>query len=91
MAHLDEAAKHLGEAEEKLAEVAPQLAADLTGDRSQKEQVIQAYQKHIDEANVQIAQHKEMLTDLTERGQTFRSQLTALNEEKIALEKDRTE
>ena len=68
-----------------------QLAADLTGDRSQKEQVIQAYQKHIDEANVQIAQHKEMLTDLTERGQTFRSQLTALNEEKIALEKERTE
>lgn len=30
VAHLDEAAKNLGEAEEKLTEVAPQLAADLT-------------------------------------------------------------
>ena len=30
VAHLDEAAKNLGEVEEKLAEVAPQLAADLT-------------------------------------------------------------
>ena len=66
------------------------LAADLTGDRSQKEQVIADYQKNIDEANAQIAQHKALLKTLAEQGQSFRDQLTALNEEKIALEAERT-
>ena len=67
-----------------------QLAADLTGDRSQKELVIQGYQKNIDEANAQIGQCKAVLEQLVQQGQTFRDQLTALNEEKIALEAERT-
>ena len=67
-----------------------QLAADLTGDSTQKEQVIAGYQKSIDEANAQIEQHQALLNTLAEQGQSFRDQLTALNEEKIALEAERT-
>ena len=67
-----------------------QLAADLTGDSTQKEQVIAGYQKSIDEANAQIEQHQALLKTLAEQGQSFRDQLTALNEEKIALEAERT-
>ena len=67
-----------------------QLAADLTGDQNQKEQVIHGYQKSIDEANERIAQCKETLEQLVKKGQTYHDQLTALNEEKIALEAERT-
>ncbi|MBQ7848781.1 MAG: chromosome segregation protein SMC, partial [Clostridia bacterium] len=72
------------------AEDLRQLAAELTGDRSQKEQVIQTYQKNIDDANAQIARHQETLTVLAEQGQAFRNQLSALNEERLALEAERT-
>ena len=67
-----------------------QLAADLTGDRSQKELVMQGYQKNIDDANAQIGQCRAALEQLMQQGQTFRDKLTALNEEKIALEAERT-
>ena len=67
-----------------------QLAADLAGDRSQKELVIQGYQKNIDEADAQIRQNRKVLELLTQQGQGFREQLAVLNEEKIALEAERT-
>ena len=67
-----------------------QLAADLAGDRSQKELVIQGYQKNIDEADAQIRQNRKALELLTQQGQGFREQLAVLNEEKIALEAERT-
>ena len=67
-----------------------QLAADLAGDQSQKEQVIQSYQKNIDEATERIGHCREVLEKLVKQGQTYRDQLTVLNEEKIALEAERT-
>ena len=67
-----------------------QLAADLAGDRNQKELVIQGYQKNIDEADAQIRQSREVLEMLVKQGHGFRDQLAALNEEKIALEAERT-
>ncbi|MDD3347371.1 MAG: chromosome segregation protein SMC [Oscillibacter sp.] len=67
-----------------------QVAADLTGDRTQKEETLRAYQRRIEEANGEIAKRRETLSDLTARGEAFRDALTALNQEKIALEAERT-
>jgi len=67
-----------------------QLAADLTGDRQQKETTVQNYQTNIDAAAAEIEERRAKLADLAGQGQTFRDRLTALNEEKIALEAERT-
>ena len=67
-----------------------QLARELAGDRSQKEEAVRGYQKNIDEAQREIAQCREALERLTDQGQTFRDRLKALNDEKIALEAERT-
>ncbi len=67
-----------------------QLAADLTGDRTQKEETVQSYQQNIDSAEAEIAQRKETLGDLARQGQSFKDRLAALNEEKLALEAERT-
>ena len=67
-----------------------QLAADLTGDRQQKEEAVRTYQQKIDDAGGEIAQRKETLAGLSEQGQSFRDRLAALNEEKLALEAERT-
>ncbi|MBP3486199.1 MAG: chromosome segregation protein SMC, partial [Oscillospiraceae bacterium] len=60
-----------------------QLAADLTGDRTQKEETVRSYQKNIDDAEAEIAQRKETLADLARQGQSFKDRLAALNEEKL--------
>ena len=67
-----------------------QLAAELTGDRDQKEETVRSYQKNIDASNAEIAHRKEKLTAISQQAQTFRDRLAALNEEKIALETERT-
>ena len=67
-----------------------QLAADLTGDRAQKEQTVLAYRRNIDTAREEIRQRRETLEALCAQGQAYRDRLTALNEEKIALEAERT-
>ena len=67
-----------------------QLAADLTGDRTQKEETVRSYQQNIDSAETEITQRKETLADLARQGQAFKDRLTALNEEKLALEAERT-
>ena len=67
-----------------------QLAADLTGDRTQKEETVRSYQKNIDDAEAEIAQRNETLADLARQGQSFKDCLAALNEEKLALEAERT-
>ena len=66
------------------------LAKDLTGDRGQKEQILLGYQQKIDEANDEIARRQECLTILEEKAQAFRDRLGELNEEKLALEAERT-
>ena len=67
-----------------------QLAADLTGDRQQKEEAVRTYQQKIDDAGGEIVRRRETLAGLTEQGQSFRDRLAALNEEKLALEAERT-
>ncbi|WP_298021932.1 chromosome segregation protein SMC [uncultured Dysosmobacter sp.] len=66
------------------------LAADLAGDRTQKEETVRAYQRNIDTASGEIARRKVAVEDLTVQGQAFQDRLKALNEEKIALEAERT-
>jgi len=67
-----------------------QLAAELSGDRTQKEEVLQGYRNSIEAAGAEITRRKETLTVLAAQAQTFRDRLTALNEEKLALEAERT-
>ena len=67
-----------------------QLVADLTGDRTQKEETVRSYQQNIDSAETEIAQRKEALAALSHQGQSFKDRLAALNEEKLALEAERT-
>ncbi|WP_295579653.1 chromosome segregation protein SMC, partial [uncultured Oscillibacter sp.] len=67
-----------------------QVAADLAGDRRQKEETVCAYQRNIDAAEQDIARRREVLSDLSGRSRTFQERLSALNEEKIALEAERT-
>jgi len=66
------------------------LAADLAGDRTQKEETVRAYQRNIDTASGEIARRKAAVEDLAVQGQAFQDRLKALNEEKIALEAERT-
>ena len=67
-----------------------QLAADLAGDRAQKERTVRTYQQNIDDANGEISRCREALAELNGQGQSFRDRLAALSEEKLALEAERT-
>ena len=78
------------EATVRRAEDYRRLAADLTGNRQQKEAALEGYQNSIDVASAEIEERKAMLAKLTEQAQGFRDRLTALSEEKIALEAERT-
>jgi len=66
------------------------LAEDLSGDRTQKEETLLGYQKNIDAAQAEITERKAALEAFAIRSQEFRDRLAALNEEKIALEAERT-
>ena len=66
------------------------LAAELTGDRDQKEQTVLAYQAKIDGARTEIVRRKEDAEALDRQGQALRDRLAALNQEKLALEAERT-
>ncbi|MBR5471687.1 MAG: chromosome segregation protein SMC [Oscillibacter sp.] len=78
------------EATVRRAEDYRRLAADLTGNRQQKEAALEGYQNSIDAASAEIQERKAVLAKLTEQAQGFRDRLTALSEEKIALEAERT-
>ncbi len=67
-----------------------QLAADLTGDRGQREEIVRSYQKNMDDAAAEIAQRKAVLAELAQQGQRFQERLTTLNREKLELEAQRT-
>jgi len=66
------------------------LAEELVGDRSQKEAVLQSYEENIEAARADIAKRQETLAALNEQGSAFRERLEALNQEKFALEAERT-
>jgi len=66
------------------------LAADLTGDRARKEAALENYRGNIESARAGIEQHKTALAALAAESETLRRRIAALNEEKIALEAERT-
>ncbi|HJB31294.1 MAG TPA: chromosome segregation protein SMC [Candidatus Oscillibacter excrementavium] len=66
------------------------LCADLSGDRAQKEQMVETYRRNIAEAEAEIGRLKASLEALASQGGTFRQRLAAINDEKNALEAERT-
>ncbi len=66
------------------------LAAELTGDRRQKEETLEKYQEAIGKAQAEIARRREDMSDLNLRRQDCQERLASLNEEKMALEARRT-
>ena len=66
------------------------LAAELTGDRRQKEETLGNYQEAIEKAQAEIARRREDMGALNQRRQSCQERLSALNEEKMALEARRT-
>ena len=67
-----------------------QLAESLTGDRAQKEEVLQSYQRNIDAAQAEILRRQETQMALAAQAEEFRRRLTDLNREKLELEAQRT-
>ena len=67
-----------------------QVAQELSGDRSQKEQTVRSYQDKIDAAEQEIQRRRETMARLTGTAQVVQERLRALNEEKITLEAQRT-
>ena len=66
------------------------LCADLSGDRAQKEQMVETYRRNIAEAEAEIGRLEASLEALASQGGTFRQRLVAINDEKNALEAERT-
>ena len=66
------------------------LADELAGDRRTKEAALREYQTKIDEAESGIARCHETLERLHTQAETRQQRLRELNEEKIALEAQRT-
>ena len=66
------------------------LCADLSGDRAQKERMVETYRRNIAEAEAEIGRLKVSLEALASQGGTFRQRLAAINDEKNALEAERT-
>jgi len=62
------------------------LAEELTGDRRQKERTLQGYQEAIEKAQAEIARRREAMDGLNRRRRDCQERLSALNEEKLALE-----
>jgi len=66
------------------------LAAELTGNRQQKEETLANYQTAIQKARAEIAQRREAMDELNRRRQELQDRLSALSGEKLALEARRT-
>ena len=78
------------EAAQRRGEDYRRLAVELTGDRSQKEEVLRGYRRSIEEAAARIQQHRTDMTALQEQADTIRDRLFELNGEKLAMEAERT-
>lgn len=62
----------------------------MTGNREQKEEKLQSYQLSIEAAKQEITRRQEAIAALEWRSQACQEHLTVLNDEKIALEAQRT-
>lgn len=74
----------------KRAEDLQRLKADLSGDRSTRENMLEDCRQAIAAADEEIEQRQEAIAALHARQQALRDRLTALDQEKIALEAERT-
>lgn len=74
----------------KRAEDLQRLKADLSGDRSTRENMLEDCRQAIAAADEEIEQRQETIAALHARQQALRNRLTALDQEKIALEAERT-
>ena len=74
----------------KRAEDLQRLKADLSGDRSTRENMLEGCRQAIAAANEEIEQRQGAIAALHARQQALRDRLTALDQEKIALEAERT-
>ena len=67
------------------------LCADLNGDRSKREQLVQQYEQEVAELQTQIAAKSEEITELNASGEAFRAKLDELSRKKLEMEAERTE
>lgn len=66
------------------------LNEQMSGDRAARERQAAEYRQKIASARGETEQHKQKITELKNQGQAFQNQLAGLNQEKIALEAERT-
>ena len=67
-----------------------QLAAELSGDRSQKEAALAQYRQQIGTAQEEIGQRKAAQAELKAQSAAIAERLAVISQEKIALEAERT-
>ena len=66
------------------------LAAELSGDRSQKEAALAQYQRQIEAAQTEIGQRRAEQAQLKAQSAVISERLAGISQEKIALEAERT-
>ena len=66
------------------------LAAELSGDRSQKEAALAQYQRQIEAAQTEIGQRRAEQAQLKAQSAVISERLARISQEKIALEAERT-
>ena len=78
------------EAALRRAEDLRRLAGELAGDRAEKERTLRSYQESIRSAEEEIGRRRAEMASLAQKGQDLAGELTRLNQEKLALEAERT-
>ena len=78
------------EAAERRAADLRRMAADLTGDREQKEETLARYQRDIDAAQAKIGQCRGVQAERKAQGDVLRARLAEISREKLQLEAQRT-
>ena len=66
------------------------LLEQISGDREEKARQAELCRAGIAAAEAEISEHRAVMEQLREEGQTFRTRLNAISEEKLALEAERT-
>ena len=67
-----------------------QLSRQMSGDRSSKEQQLEAYRQNIADSRAEMEQHRAEIALARKQEQEYRDRLSKISEEKIALEAERT-
>ena len=78
------------EAALRRAEDFRQMAADLSGDRAQKEETLQRYREEIGTAQAEIRRCREIQAEKKARADAIRAELAGISQAKLQLEAQRT-